>query len=121
MNIENEIQSKGLTAPRVTPNDIENSIKHEFYFTAYDGVDGDNSNLDKETLDELTLVTFCVLILNNGFKVVGHSSCVSIENYDQQIGEDIARDNAINEIWPLLGYSLKERIHQDKSYVSRKL
>lgn len=36
-NIEQEIQAKGLTAPRVTPADIEANIFSEHYFTARDG------------------------------------------------------------------------------------
>ena len=32
--IEQEIQAKGLTAPRVTPADIEANIVGEYYFTA---------------------------------------------------------------------------------------
>ena len=39
-NIENEIQAKGLNAPRVTPADVESEITGEFYFTGREGVLG---------------------------------------------------------------------------------
>lgn len=39
-DIESEIQAKGLTAPRVTPQRIESIIASEHYFTAQDGVIG---------------------------------------------------------------------------------
>ena len=39
-SIEQEIQAKGLTAPRVTPADIEANIAGEHFFTAGDGFAG---------------------------------------------------------------------------------
>ncbi len=63
--------------------------------------------------------TICQLTLDNGFTVEGGSSCVSIENYDQAIGEKIAKDNAINAMWQLLGFRLADRLHQEKLRKSR--
>jgi hypothetical protein len=60
----------------------------------------------------LTLLTFCVLVLRNGFTVTGESACASPENFDAQIGRDIARKNAREKIWPLAGYALKEQLFQ---------
>lgn len=111
--IEQEIQAKGLTAPRVTPADIEANIASEHYFTAEDGVGraskGQTSNGGKNPAC-LSLLTFCVLVLRNGFTVTGESACASPENFDAEIGRKIARQNAANKIWPLMGYSLKERL-----------
>jgi hypothetical protein len=112
--IEQEIQEKGLTAPRVTPKDIEDNISSEHYFTAEHGVYGHAAFLDiKEVVDlpgSLSLLTFCVLVLKNGFTVTGTSSCASPENFDADLGKNIARQNAIANIWPLMGYALKERL-----------
>lgn len=107
-NIEQEIQAKGLTAPRVTPADIEANISSEHYFTAYDGAKYARITRD-EPLDgeSLKLLTFCVLVLRNGFTVTGESACVSPENFDAEIGRKIARQNAVQKIWPLMGYALK--------------
>jgi hypothetical protein len=115
-SIEQEIQAKGKTAARVTPADIEAEIASEHYFTAEDGragaiqrgtyegrelpVDGDAD------LDPLKLLTFCVLVLRNGFTVTGESACASPENFDAEIGRKVARQNAINKMWPLLGFRL---------------
>ena len=52
----------------------------------------------------LDLLTFCVLMLRNGFMVTGESACASPENFDAEIGRKIARENAINKVWPLMGY-----------------
>lgn len=113
--IEQEIQAKGLTAPRVTPADIEANIASEHYFTAMGGA---LSELQKGATDEqinaipsaLGLLTFCVLVLRNGFTVTGESACASPENFDAELGRKIARQNATNKVWPLMGYALKERL-----------
>ena len=109
--IEQEIQAKGLTAPRITPADIEANIAGEYYFTAADGIRG-ASDLECERGDPLTLLTFCVIELRNGFTVTGESACASPENFDAELGRKIARQNAIQKLWPLMGYELKERLHQ---------
>jgi hypothetical protein len=106
--IEKEIQAKGLTAPRVTPSDIEANIASEHYFTASDGVFAVTRDIKHP---ELSLLTFCVLILRNGFTVTGESACASPENFDAELGRKIARENAINKVWPLMGYALKEQLH----------
>lgn len=114
--IEQEIQAKGLTAPRIKPEDIEANIASEHYFTAADGAfaadDGPHSVVsDRRNIpDELGLLTFCVLILRNGFTVTGESACASPENFDAEVGRKIARQNAINKIWPLMGYELRSKL-----------
>ena len=61
----------------------------------------------------LLLLTFCVLVLRNGFTVTGESACASPENFDAEIGRKIARENAINKVWMLEGYLLKQQLHDD--------
>ncbi|MBS0402858.1 MAG: hypothetical protein JSS18_10305 [Proteobacteria bacterium] len=58
----------------------------------------------------LGLLTFCVLVLRNGFTVTGESACASPENFDAEIGRRIARENAINKVWPLLGFRLRDKL-----------
>lgn len=109
--IEQEIQAKGLTAPRITPADIEANIASEHYFTAADGVLGAQD--DYTLLDTplaLGLLTFCVLVLSNGFTVTGESACASPENFDAEVGRKIARANAVNKVWPLMGYELRSKL-----------
>jgi hypothetical protein len=111
--IEQEIQDKGKTAARITPADIEANIVSEHYFTAEDGIFG---VIQREVLqfidcpECLSLLTFCVLVLQNGFTVTGESACASPENFDPEIGKKIARDNAVNKIWPLMGYELRSKL-----------
>lgn len=88
--IEKEIQRKGLTAPRLTPTDIDGQIVAEQYHV-FEG----------------TTLTVCCLTLRNGFTVTGESAAASPENFDREIGQRIARDNARQKIWPLEGYTLR--------------
>lgn len=110
--IEDEIRAKGLTAPRVTPEDIEANITSEFYFTAADGVEGASGHRPNSARagTALGLLTFCVLVLKNGFTVTGESACASPENFDAELGRKIARQKAVEKCWPLMGYALKERL-----------
>ena len=106
-HIEQEIQAKGLTAPRVTPADIEAEIAAEYSFTA-------DAALQQCPIHPATkLLTFCVIVLRNGFTVTGESACASPENFDADIGRKIARQNAIAKIWPLLGFRLRDQLARD--------
>ena len=118
--IEQEIQAKGKTAPRVTPDQIESVINSEHYFTAAQGdhqAKEDDLQINPEpyveaTPESLHLMTFCVLVLRNGFTVTGESACASPENFDAEIGRKIARDNAVQKIWALEGYLLKQSLFE---------
>lgn len=99
-DIEMEIQAKGLTAPRVTPEDIEANIRHIDIVT-YVGQSG-------QTL------RWAVIETASGFLVPGKpSASVSPENDDEELGVKIAVDNARNELWPLMGYALKEQLNKE--------
>ena len=104
--IEQEIQDKGLNAPRLTPEHIDDRILVATYFTAADG----STASGEPYHDALSLLTFCVLVLKNGFTVTGESACASPENFDAEVGRKIARANAINKVWPLMGYELRTKL-----------
>jgi hypothetical protein len=111
---EADIQAKGLTAARVTPGNIEAAIHSEHYFSpAHAYSIGDTHSTVKEEDDigrfaytAMTRLTFCVLVLRNGYTVTGESACVSPENFDAELGRKIARQNAIDKCWPLFGFAL---------------
>lgn len=109
--IENEIQAKGLTAPRITPDDVAATIASEHYFTAHDGQFANTGGVYPMG-SPLRMLTFCVLVLRNGFTVTGESACASPENFDADIGRKIARQKAVEKIWPLEGYRLRQRLHE---------
>jgi len=111
IQIEQEIQDKGLTAPRITPADVEENIASEHFFTAYDGAKyGRVIRSEPTDSDALKLLTFCILVLKNGFTVTGESACASPENFDAELGRKIACENARQKIWPLMGYELRTRL-----------
>ncbi len=93
--IEQEIQEKGLNAPRLTPDHIDSVIIGETYTNLPDG---------------RTVV--CQLTLKNGYTIDGKSACVSKENFNQEIGNKIARQNAREKIWELEGYLLKQKLYE---------
>ncbi len=81
------------TATRITLDDIEAKVVAENYVTQ-------------------GMLTICILTLSNGYQVTGKSGCADPANYDAELGHRIARKNAINEVWPLEGYLLREQLHQ---------
>ena len=93
--IEKEIQEKGLTAPRITPEHLEQVIVSEQYHV-FDG----------------TTFTACLLTLKNGYTVIGESACASPENFNAEIGRKISRENAKNKIWALEGYLLRSKLSE---------
>lgn len=94
-SFEKAIQARGLTAPRITPDDIEEVIVKEQYYV-FPG----------------TTLTICALTLANGFVVAGESASTSPENFDEGIGRHVSRAKARDKIWDLEGYRLKQQLSQ---------
>lgn len=96
-SIEQEIQAKGLTAPRVTLADIEANIVHTDVVTYI--------------THSRQVLRWAVLTTSSGFAVTGKPSCsVSPENDDPEIGQRVAIDNAKGELWALMGYELRTKL-----------
>lgn len=106
--IEKEIQDKGLNAPRLTPTLIDEAIVAERYIRASDipYMNSTTENIERS----LSCLTLCVLVLRNGFTVVGKSACASPENYNEELARKIAREDARNQIWALEGYALRNKL-----------
>jgi len=95
--IEREIRAKGLTAPRVTPSDIDAAIKSVEYV--------------KHVSKSGQVLRWAVIDTPCGFAVVGNPSvAVSAANDDDEVGKKVALANSKNALWPLMGYALKERL-----------
>ena len=93
--IENEIQEKGLSAPRLTPESIDAVIVDESYTVLPSGK-----------------VMVCELTLANGFTVRGEAATVSKENFNEEIGRKISRANARDKVWEVEGYLLQQKLHE---------
>jgi len=80
------------TAPRVALADIEAAIKEVEYSVVYD------------------ILTLAIVIMNNGYIVVGKSAPASPENFNAELGRKFAYEDAVRQIWPLMGFALRERL-----------
>lgn len=94
---EQELKERRLTAPRITPEDIDKSIRKVEYYIFPE-----------------SQLTVCCITLKNGFNVTGESACASPENFNKEIGERISYQQAKNKIWMLEGYLLKEQLYKLK-------
>ncbi|MBB5051110.1 hypothetical protein HNQ36_001064 [Afipia massiliensis] len=107
-------------APRVTLADIEGAISARFdlgpnaLFTALGAVStengGDGSPPSYDVVQSLKCFSVCLLVMKNGFTVIGKSAPASAENFNAELGRKFAYEDAIREIWPLMGFSLRDRL-----------
>jgi hypothetical protein len=88
---EQELQSVAV-APRVTKEDVDSAIIGEKFV-----IDG--------------TLTICILTLYTGTKLTGESACASPENFNEEIGRRLAKEDAMKKVWPLLGFELKKQLH----------
>lgn len=99
----------------VTKEAIEAKIKAVVYLNVGEGVEAtDGGVTDQKVIDNLKLVTLCVIVLENGFKVEGVSACVDPANYDETKGRECAYENAFEKIWQLEGYLLKQNMFEQE-------
>lgn len=88
--------------------------------TALDSLPGERITADymesRITDDRYTVIktlTLCTITLDNGFQVTGESACVDPRNYNLEVGQKLARDNAFRKLWPFFGFLLAEKRHQN--------
>jgi Phage protein (N4 Gp49/phage Sf6 gene 66) family len=113
MDLEQQIKAAGAdVAPRVTKEHIASLIVSEHYFLASDAIHFNAGGPSVVAPAETKLLTFCVLVLRNGFTVSGESACASPENFKPELGRSVARENAVEKIWLLEGYLLREQLFQ---------
>lgn len=103
------------TGQRVMQADIVDSIASTHYFTAADGYNAAHDKGNHEGGWEappqpLEQLTFCVLVLKNGYTVTGQGVCADPAQFNPEIGRHLALDDAQSKIWPLLGFRLRDRL-----------
>lgn len=111
--------AKASMAARVT-DDMKAKIAAEHYFIASAAVVALGQPLPgtpvlnagepvgiNSPLDNLTI---CLLVMRNGFTIIGKSAPASPENFDEEKGRRFAYEDAIKQLWPLEGYALRERL-----------
>lgn len=93
---EDMIQEKGLTAPRVSLEDLHASIK--------------SVEVIRYTSESGSILRFAILNMENGFTVTGRpSTSASPENDDDEVGVKVAIKNAVFELWPFLGFNIVQK------------
>ena len=96
---EAEIVGQGLTAPRVTAEQIQALMAKLIW--VYEQPEGTTS-------------TFAHAYLGRFYLITGHSACVSPENFDAALGMKYAREQAEgkarDKLWELEGYALAKRL-----------
>jgi hypothetical protein len=116
--LENKLKELSV-APRIALSDVEAAIKNCYFFTAKQGVDGSpTQDVQAGDATALGLFTICVITLKNGFVVTGESACASPENYNKEIGEEIAKRNATSKIWGHMGFALRDRLHREQEMLA---
>lgn len=92
-------------APRVSLDDIKNAIAGEYYVTADKAI-----GADSPIMPALCVLTICFLVMKNGFTIVGKSAPASPDNFNADLGRQFAREDAMRQAWPLMGYALRDRL-----------
>lgn len=102
------IAAEGAEAPRVSIKDIDDFIVRTHVFTAGAAVAALGQPTDP--CSPMDLLTICVLTLKNGYTIVGTSACASPANFDRTKGVHFALEDAKRQMWPLMGFSLRDRL-----------
>lgn len=97
-------------APRVRLQDIENNIAARYDFTADKAIDFAIGTLPELPDKALRLLSICLLVMKNGFTIIGKSAPASPENFNADLGKKLAYEDAVRQLWPLMGFALRERL-----------
>lgn len=105
-------QSKAVqkTPNRVSLDSMLDKIAGEYFTTLADAFSGNREEPAVPLLPGMETMTVCVLVMRNGFIVIGKSAPADPANYDEALGRKFAREDAIRQLWPLEGYALREKI-----------
>jgi len=97
--------ARHAVAPRVTLFDIEGSIAARYEMTARQAIGPDTP--PHPALDVLSI---CILVMRNGFTIIGKSAPASPENFNAEFGRKLAYEDCIRQLWPLMGFALRDRL-----------
>lgn len=114
LQVTDEQAAAVATKPRVTLQDIERAIKAEYTFVASKALAG----MALPAVDALKVFTMHIIVMANDFVFVGKSAPASPGNFNADLGAKFAREDAIRQIWPVMGYALRERLQGEADYKS---
>ena len=96
------------TKPRVTLQSMQDKIAAQYNFTGAEAV----AALGMPVAEEIKILSICILVMKNGFTVIGKSAPASPENFNAELGQKFAYEDAIRQLWPHEGYALREKLSQ---------
>jgi hypothetical protein len=109
-----KLAGANATGPRVSLQDIEEAILGVFYQSGdhlLDNADMKTEFSDQMIYDNARTMTICMIMMKNGFMAIGHSTPASPENYNFDLGKKLAYDQAFKQLWPLMGFALRTKLH----------
>lgn len=106
VGLTDEMSMAGAKSPatRVSLDDIRDNIAAEYF------VMGDKAVAGCPAHESLSVLTICILVLRNGFTIIGKSAPADAANFNPELGLKFAREDAIRQAWPLMGYVLREKL-----------
>jgi hypothetical protein len=108
LQVTDQAAAVHATHPRVMLADIEAAISQKFFLTGYDAAKASDSL--SSPVDELKTLTLCVLVMDNGFTVLGKSAPASPQNFNAELGRRFAYEDAVRQLWPLMGFALRDKL-----------
>lgn len=94
-------------APRVALADIEGAIAETHYFRGSEAI-GIETPLRKDHPTQI--LSICILVMRNGFTIIGKAAPASPENFNVELGRKYAYEDAVRQLWPLMGFALRDRL-----------
>ena len=96
-------------APRVALADIEGAIACRYDTTGARAVRSPNGEAVPEH-PSLDVLSICILVMRNGFTIIGKSAPASAANFNADLGRKLAYEDAVRQIWSLMGFALRDKL-----------
>lgn len=93
----------------LTDRTVEGQIVAEYALRAWDAF-RDQANIDPNAERALRSTTLYVMVLRNGFPIVGSSVAAAPDNYDPNEGRKLAKADAMQKLWMVEEYALRNRL-----------
>lgn len=113
LRVDDEVAASVAKAPRVALEDIEREVEFKHVLNGLDLLPR-SLQVPKEVATHLGCLTLAVVVLKNGFVVIGSSACASPENYDMALGEKFAYEHALRQLWSHFGFCLRQKLEEAK-------
>jgi Phage protein (N4 Gp49/phage Sf6 gene 66) family len=105
-----EAGAKHATEFRITLKFIEASIIEKRFFNAGKLARYHDSDVGRPMIGShpLDVMTICILTMKNGFSVIGKSSPLSPENFNEDVGRKFSYEDCVRQLWPLYAFARKQ-------------